>query len=281
MKKFSIIYISIFILAIIICTSRSFATQGQIRVLVASVDVTTAQSGYAIYPNISGLISNDIINELNKNTRFNAPDLNSSENVLKSQGMEDYYMKFLKSYKDNGTINYGFCGQLSQKLGIDKLLLVSSGFSLQNMVLKQPLLYKIGITEVEPIKSFYQLNVETALIDTESCLVDNKNNFKKMLRADNFEIPTNSMNDNIFSTQEIKAFSDEISKETVLTVFTETAGSSFSRVRSNIVSTTNTKLKTRDGNMTRDGHSYSTNNEYLKNNRIEKYKDWVKNRVEL
>ncbi len=253
----------------------------QIRVIVSPVNVATSNSSYSIYPNISEFMANDILNELNKNLRFNAIDLNSSEKLLMSQGLYEDYRDFLRNYKDSKVIDYRLCGLLTKKLDIDKILLVSSSFSLQDMILKRPLLYKIGITEVEPVQSFYTLNVDTALIDTQSCIVDFEETYRKKIKTKNFEVPVNSLNDNILSSEKIKQFSEKISEDVTVKVFTATNRSGYARVNSNIVSTTNVNKETRDGLTTRDGHSYSTNNNYLKNKRIESFKNWVKKRVEL
>ena len=255
----------------------SFAQQA--KVLVSPVNIRTDQSSYSIYPNISDFISNDVINELNKNLRFDVPDIRSAEDLIMSYGLYEDYKNFLKNYKDSGIIDYKMCGLLYEKLGIDKILLISSGFSLQNMILKRPFLYKIGITEVEPIQSSYTLNVEVMLIDTQTCLIDFEKTYEKKLRTKNFEISANSLSDNIVSTKKIKKFSKNISKKIAVTVFTKTMNSAYTKVKSNIISTSNKKNKSKDGFMTRDGHSYSTGNEYLKNKRKENFKNWVKERT--
>ncbi|OGI03705.1 MAG: hypothetical protein A2Y25_08185 [Candidatus Melainabacteria bacterium GWF2_37_15] len=269
------------ILLIIFLLSTQPVSAAQIMMFVSPINVATPNSTYSIYPNIATYISNDLINELNKNLRFSIPDLNSTDNLLMSQDLYKKYGNFLKNYKDNGTIDYKMCSLLGEKLDVQKILLVSSGFSMQNMILKQSIWHQIGISEGEAIKSFYNLNVEVALIDTETCIVDFKNTYNKEIKTDAFEVPVNSINENAISTKQIKEFSDEISKIVAVNVFVEANNSVYTRVQSNIVSTSNVKVDTMEGLQTKDGHSYSTNNVHLKNKRIDSFKSWVKQRVDL
>ncbi len=270
--------LSVFVL--VICVSAGQAKAEHVKIIVSPVNVPTGQSSYGIYPNISDFMVADIVNELNKNSRFYAIGSNSAESMLMSQGMYEDYRDFLKKYKDSKVIDYKMCGNLTRSLGIDKMLLVSAGFSFQDMILKRPLLYKLGFTEVEPIKSFYRLNIDTAMVDTQTCLVDFERSYNKNIRTESFEVPTSSLNDNIVSSKKIKEFSAEVSSDVNLNVLTSTNQSGFARVKSNIVSTTNIKKDSRDGLKTRDGHSFSTNNNFLKNKRIESFKDWVKETVD-
>lgn len=266
---------------LIIGLSGTQVNAEQIRVIVAPVNEPTEVSSFSIYPNTSEFIANDVINELNKNLRFNVLDVSSTEQLLMSHKLYEDYRDFLKHYRNTGAIDQKLCGALYKELGIDKILLVSSYFSMQDMVLKRPILYKIGITEFEAIKSFYTLHVHTAMVDTQTFVIDFKENYKKRMNIDNFDGTTNALNDNSKVTNKLKKFSDLTSKSIAENVFSQAGSSSYSRVRSNIVSTTNVKNDSRDGNMTRDGHSYSTNNSYLKNKRIESFKNWVKERVDF
>lgn len=268
-------------MTVLLVLAAPSANAEQVKVLVAPMNEVTLQSSYSVYRNITEYIANDAINELNKNSRFNVPDTGTAEEMLVSVDLSNNYKNFLKKYKDTGTVDYKTCGYLYRKLGFDKVLVVTSAISFQNMILKQPFLYKIGMTEIEPVKSFYRLNVEMALIDTETGIVDFKNIYQKLINTKDFESPAGSISDNVVSSTEIKIFSEEIAKETALKVFVETSEPVFSRVKSNVISTTNSKVQTREGTQTRDGHSYSTNNEFIKKKKEDSYKKWVKTQESL
>jgi len=271
----------LYIVVLVLCIGAGQVSAEKVRIIVAPVNVATGQSSYGIYPNITDFMAADIINELNKTSRFNVLDPNSTENMLMSQGLYEDYRNFLKNYKDSKTIDYRLCGDLTKKMGVDKMILVSAGFSFQDMIIKRPLLYKLGFTEVEPIQSFYRLNVGTAMVDTQTCLVDFEKTYNKNIRTESFEVPTSSLNDNLVSSAKIRELATEVTSDVKLNVFAATSHSGYARVDSSIISTTNVNKDTRDGSATRDGHFFSTNNKLLKDKRIENFKDWVKERTDL
>ena len=257
----------------LLCLSAYCVSADQIRVLVAPVNVATIHSSYTIYPNVSSLISNDIINELNKDHRFNTPDLNTIESILMSQGLFEKHRDFLKNYKDHGIIDHKYCGILNQSLGIDKVMLVTSAFSLQNMILKRSFLHRIGLRSGSQIQPQYQLNVKVMLVDTQTGIVDFTETYERYLNAQSFEIPTYSMSDNIVSTEEIRRFSRRISKNAASRAFSAADETVYSRVKSSLIPAMNFKSDTREGQTTRDGHFYSGD---LRNKRIESFKEWAK-----
>lgn len=277
-----------FYLKFIIFTAVFFALNNsclaqQIRIIVAPVNIETVNSAVGLYPNISDFIANDIINNLNKNLLFDAPGLNSTENLIMTSGLWNNYREFLKNYKNRGLIDYKICDLLHKKLGVQKILLISSTFSMQSMVFKRPFLYKLGLTSVEPAQSFYRLDVVAALVDAQSGIVEFNELYKKNFKVKNFEIPSNLLSDNIVSTEKIKDFSVKISELTSNEVFAKASHSAYANVRSNIVLPAGEELNPMEGeSKTMDGHlSSDTNENVLMNKRKDSFKNWVRERIDF
>lgn len=264
--KFTIIIAVFFLVASNTCNAAAT------KMVVSPLNISTVNSTAGFYPSVSSQIANDAINKLNRNLLYDVMDLNSTEDLIMSYGLWEKYKKFLSDYKDKGTIDYKFCQLIYEKLGIQKILLISSGFSTQNMVIKRSFLHRIGLIEVDPVYSLYRMDVFFTLIDTKNGLVDFERNYRKKFKADSFEVPSNSMNDNPVSTAEIKDFSNKITSDIFTDVCIATNQSAYTNVKSSII-------KPRDGIKTRDGHSFTTNNSYLKNKRKESFKHWVKDKV--
>lgn len=272
--KFSV---KIIFLTIVIALLGTVCDAKQTKIVVAPASIQTPNSSSGIYPDISYTVANDIINELNKNLLFNTPDIRSTENLITSEGMQAEYKKFLTNYKDRGIIDYKFCNLLKKKAGVDKIILVTSGFSMQDMVIKQSKLYYVfGYTEFNPINSYYTLDVQIKLVDTQSGLEEYVQSFNKNIKVKNFEIPSNSLNDNFISTNKIKKFSQKIALKTTEQVLIQDYYSAFSNVSSDVVMSSNKGLQTysTDGaNKTRDGRPFSP----AKNSsRESNFKNWVR-----
>jgi len=292
------------------------------KMLVSPVNVPTVQSSYGVYPNTADMIAGDIINSINKYSSFDVPDLNSSKELIKSYGLSKRYKDFLMDYRDNRVINYETCNLIDKRLGVDKILLVSGGYDIQNMFLSRSKgnkyseifstmlpfgrifskdLVFMGLpfigsriyssaNEDSPITSYYKLNVQLALVDTDTGLVIWEKAYTQDIPAADFGNPVNSFGENIISSEKLKKFSEKIARETSFEVFMATKNSNYTSVKSSIVSpveqTKSSNVKAvnktlpRDGKMTRDGHPSSpSNTTYLENKRKESYKNWVKERA--
>lgn len=272
-------FVKIIFLTLVISVLGSVCQAKQTKIIVAPVSLQTADSSSGIYPDISDTVANDIINELNMNLLFNVPDIRSAENLMVSLGLRAEYRKFLADYKDMGVIDYKFCNRLKKKAGIDKIILVTSGFSMQGMVLKQSIMYKLGLTEVNPINSFYRLDVRVKLVDTQSGLEEYAKGYGKNIKIKNFETPSNSLNDNFISTNKIRKLSKKIALKTAEAVLIQNYYSASRNVDSDVIMSSNKGLPaySTDGeNKTRDGRPISSLNKPLNTSRESSFKNWAK-----
>lgn len=271
-------FIKITLVALFIAFISSVCHATQTKIIVAPVSLQTVNSSSGIYPDISYTAANDIINELNKNLLFDVPDIQSSENLIMSLGLWSEYRKFLGNYKDKGVIDYNFCTRLKKKSGIDKVIFVSSGFSMQSMVIKQSLLYKLGLTEVNPINSYYRLDVQIKLIDTQSGLEEYSKSYDKDFKVKNFEAPSNSLNDNVLSSRKIRKFSKKIATQTAQAVLVQNYYSPYKNINSDVIMPSGRNLpaySTDGANKTRDGRPLSPGSIGRENS----FKNWVKEGV--
>ncbi len=268
------VFLKLIILIGVFLSLKSNCLASQTRIIVAPLSMQTVNSTAGLYPSISDHMAADVINNLNRNLLYDVMDLNSTEKLIMSYGLWEKYRNFLKDYKDKGNVDYKVCQLLYEKLGVHKIILVSSGFSMQSMMLERPFLYRIGLIELEPVQSFYRLNVFFTMIDTQSGLIDFKKNYKQNFQAGNFEVPSNSLSDNIFSSEKIKKFSDQLAEEIFTDVCIITNQSAYTNVKSSIITS-------REGIQTRDGHSFLTNKEHLKNKRKDSFKNWIRERIDF
>lgn len=275
-------FIKILILMLVLSVFSGASEAKETKIIVAPVNIQTVNSATGLFPDISNTVANDIINELNKNLLFIVPDIHSAENLLISTGLWKEYKSFLGNYKDKGIIDYKFCELLKKRAGVDKILLVSSGYSMQSLLLKQSMLYKIGLVDVNPVDSFYRLDVQLKLVDTQSGLEELAKSYNKKIKVKNFETPSVSLNDNVISSNEIRKFSKKIAQQTVEQVLIQSYYSAFKNVNSDVVMPSNNEFPvySTDGEvMTRDGRPLSSGNKPTQINRENSFKNWIKENI--
>ncbi|GEM_PF-1884002 len=313
MKKFIL-----FLTLCFFCFKPSCIAQPSERMLVSPVNIPTMQSSYGIYPNTIDMLSNNIINSLNSNADYNVPDLNTAKGLINSYGLSKDYKEFLMDYRDNRIIDYETCNQLAGSLGVNKILLVSGGFNLQDMALSRqgtgkmkqipfmtiPLYFAKIITDgaflvqlpfissqiysnfsdEDPIKPQYRINVLLTLVDAPTGLILWEKAYKDTFEASYFEVPTGSFGENQLYSEKLRKLSEKISRETSLSLAGYIKTSETATVKSAIISDINQnnqgKTITRDGKTTRDGHPFLNNGyENIKIKKKENYKNWVKKQV--
>lgn len=309
MKKLLIISILCFCCFIQTC----FAQQSK-RLLVSPVNIPSVQSSYSIYPNTLDMISNDIVNYLNKNTDYMVPDLGTSKELINSYGLSKEYKDFLINYRDNRVLDYETCNHIAGSLGISKILLVSGGFDLQSLALNRtdsnkfqklsfiamPLYFSKIITDSafiyhvpfigshvydnlsdeDPIKPNYLLNVGLTLVDANTGLVLWEKGYRERIEASFFENPSGSFGENQLYSLKLKKLSDKISRETAYAFAQNMNTSEFTSVKSTIISDVKPKISPKNSNLTKNSKSGFNNNEQsLQNRKKESYKNWIKQQV--
>lgn len=266
--------------------------QQRVVVMVSSANIPDVKSSQNAYPDISQILVTDIIDTLSKNMRFEVLDTNESDDLLKLQYLNDEYKEFLSNYRNKRVIDYKMCRILFERIGVDKLILVSSNLNMQKMIVSKKSQfdtiktfrasdfnvnnYLSSFFSKEPIMSYYVMNVLVTYLDTQSARIINENIYVNTIDAGGFEVASNSFGENLESVKEMQKISVQISQKTAMSVFGSTPSSSITSVSSNIVSSSPKNIiKTTDGKQTMDGRPSSSDNNY-KIIRKQKFEQWAK-----
>jgi len=270
----------IIILSFLVITNPVFAQKIE-KLTVFPVDVPVQGTSITLYPNILQLISSDIVNALSKSPYLNVIDLNSSENIIKSSGLQKKYQKLLYDYKTTYNIDNDSCSLIAKKMGASKILFVSGGFDLQSQIMDRSLLYKLDIPTGKPLVPHYRLNVTLTLFDPQTGIIVWEETYNKNFRTADFPLPSQYFTENVVSVEKIKRFSYELSDKVALKMANIFGVSEYTEVNSNIISTKNNingNIQPTDGQMTKEGHPLP-DNDYPLNKRMDNYKNWVKEKV--
>jgi TolB-like protein len=271
---------NLFIVIIFLFVVNPVFAQKIEKMAVFPVDVPMQGTSHTLYPDILSLISGDIVNHLSKRSFISVMDLNSSESLIKSMGLNKKYQKLLFEYKNSYTIDYDSCALLANKMGVNKILLVSGGFDVQKLMMERSFWYKFDIPTADPLTPYYRLNITLTLVDPQSGIIIWEETFKKNFRVSNFSLPSQYFSENIVSVEKLKEFSHEVSEKSATKMMNALRTCEYTQVDSSIVSTIDQNYDntiTTEGTETKDGH-FSFNN-YLINKRINNYKNWIKEKI--
>lgn len=272
--------LKIFFVFLILISMTNFAyAENSLKVAVFPVDLSSQGSNVSIYPVTIGMISNDLANSLTM--KYNIPVISSSiaQNKIKAAGLTPTYRKMIENFQSTYTIDYNSCQLIAKKLGANRILLVSGGYDIQNMLLEPDRITSLSIPGLQTIRPSYVMHIMLTLIDPQSGTVIWENTYKKNIVNATFPNPSVYFGDNVAQTEKVKEFSYEISQKASVTLANILLESGFTEVKSEIISTSpdqNNENKLKDGITTMDGHFYSTKEDELRSNRKEKFKNWIK-----
>jgi len=273
-KLFRIFFITIIFLSV----GQSVWANNNDKIAVFAVDKAAQGSNVTIYPVSVGLVANDLANSLMTRYSINTLDSLSSQNLIKSAGLTSTYRKMIEKFQSTYTVDYNSCQIIADKLGINKILLVSGGYDIQNLILKPDKMTVLSIPGLQTVKPSYRLYIMLTLIDTQKGTIVWENTYKKDVITSTIPNPSTYFGDNAFETDKIKTFSYEISKKASVTLAGIILQSAYTQVNSQIISTDQNiqNNEARDGITTMDGHFYSTNDDKLRLNKKEQFKNWIK-----
>lgn len=283
MKNFIRILIVTIMLVFAITNSHSYAASDKQKIAIFPIDKSIAPAGLMPFPNAISLISNDLENKLSKNPDFKIIDIKNSDSIIKNKGLYSKYRQMLLDYKNSFILDYDTLGIISDKLGADKILIISGGFDMQTVFLKRGWLNRLEIPETNIITPTYRLNTTLTLIDAQTGLVIWEKIYKKDLDAKYYTAPSPAFGENVMATQQLKSFSKWVAFEADAELRFILSRSKYTQVHSEIIETQSTDIDSdnasKDGIMTKDGHSFSTDSNYLLKNRKDNYTNYIKNNL--
>jgi len=211
MKKLLLTLLCTIGISIININGVTFA-QNINKVAVFSADTQENNIESSIYPDSTQFVAYDIMNSLSDVSSIALADANKLHNRLVAQGLYKDYNEILKQYRERHIIDYLRLTKLSKELGIDKILLVSSGFNTQNMVFKDNYKFKWSLSDPlmpisQDVEPYYEFNISVLLIEPYSERIIWQNTYKKNFVAFNINNSSSSFQENSGVINKIKKYS--------------------------------------------------------------------------
>jgi len=275
------------------------------RMLVSPINIGSVQTSYGVYPNTVDLIANEVINSLNKYSSYSVPDIRTAERLIAKNSLNNDYKRFLIDYRDNRIIDASVCTRLNTKLGMEKILLITSDYDIQSAFLTKsnysktsafskallPLklafskdfvsmaiptyiannLYE-SMTEESPINPYYILNIHLSLVDASTGLIVWEKSYKEKLLSSEFTNKVNSFSENVLPAEKLKKLAEKIADESTYEIYNASLNSNYWASK-NMITSYYPKYIPTEGNLTMEGQSSPKS---LENKRKQSYKNWVK-----
>ncbi len=203
-----------FLALLFLCASQeTFATVQKVPV-VAVLSDTGHRNGttYIVCGASADIIATDLINELNKTGRINAPLLGENMSKITQKNIPLYYLTFFKEYKYNYNIDFVNLKRVIKDLNADYVIMVTSGLDVQSQFLKETWWNKLTIAGSDPVVPTYKLTTLVTLIDTKSYSIVWQDLYLRDIKADNYDLGLVQFSPSYAQLSKIKKYSKNVSE---------------------------------------------------------------------
>ena len=182
------------------------------KVLVLSDSGQRNGTTYLTCGAAADIIAADIINELNKTGRVEAPLLGETMANITQKNIPLYYLTFFREYKNNYNIDFVNLKRVTHSMDADYILLITSGMDIQSRFLKTTWWNKLGIAEGDPVIPTYRLSTLVSLIDKKTYSVIWQDMYLRDLKAHDYDIGFAQFSPGYAQLSKIKKYSANMSE---------------------------------------------------------------------
>lgn len=190
-------------------------------VAILSDNLKPVSTNYMVYPETSNLIAQDVANLININQRLKAlPVCNSVSNAEKRE-FDKQILQFVKEYQYTYNLNYDILRKISDDMGADYILLISTGLDVQSSFLKETVWNKFPIAGENCVNPHYRVITQVTLIDPKHELILLERGYSKSIASKEFDLAIPEFSPSPSQLNKIKEFSVKIANRVTPEVETE------------------------------------------------------------
>lgn len=183
------------------------------NVVVISDRVYQANQQYFVYPEVSEMIAQEVINELNREGFVYAPTLSSVRERLKKADLVVHADKLLRDFHYTYNIDFNALNKIAKKLGADDILLITGGLDTVSDFLKPTWYNFLNIPGENVVKSEYRMYTHFALIDVQNEIVTWQNSYTRHITSPEFALANATFSPDYRQMTKIKKGSYIIAKD--------------------------------------------------------------------
>ncbi|MBR6098466.1 hypothetical protein IKP85_01830 [bacterium] len=182
-------FILVMLLAIPVCARVVF------NVVVLPVDLFKVCANYYCYPEISEIVSTDVIDNFNSTGRINSPSLSYVRKAAAgNQELKTSINNVLMQYNKDKSIDFSALKYIAKSFNANSVLIISNDVPVENAYSRRSVWEMLVLSTNFKINYPYQMETDAVLVDTINDLVMWKNTYKKKISdsGDNFRAPNAS-----------------------------------------------------------------------------------------
>ncbi len=201
------------VLIFLAITTNVYAKENQKTILVLSDRVEQANTKYLIYPQVSEMISADIINELNLSGAIKAPSLSNVRTQLRSSELIRPSQKLLNNYRYTYELNYEALKKIAKTFNTTNVLLITGDLDTASDFIKPTWWNFLNIPGENVVKTEYRLYTYVALVDLNEETIKWQHTYHNQITSPEFALANATYSPDQRQLRKIKTISNKIAKD--------------------------------------------------------------------
>ena len=192
MKNIIKIIFAVFMLLIMILPAKAMVT---FSVVVLPVDLFKVCANYYCYPEVSEIISTDVIENFNATGRINSPSLNYVRKTMAAnETLRKQTYKVLAEYTKSKNLDFAGLKEISKAFNAKSILIISNTVPIDKEVARRNVWEMLVLSTNFDVSYPYTMETNAVLLDTVNDLVMWSNTYTKKIsdNNDNFKAPNAS-----------------------------------------------------------------------------------------
>lgn len=208
MKIFFKIILSVFILFLMLQPAKAIVT---FNVVVLPVDLFKVCANYYCYPEVSEIISADVIENFNATGRINSPSLNYVRKTMASnENLRKQTYKLLGEYSKSKSLDFTALKEISKAFSANSVLIISNNVPVDKEVARRNVWEMLVLSTNFDINYPYTMETNAVLVDTVNDLVMWNNTYTKKISDNNDTFKAPNASDAYAILEYFKMYSKDI-----------------------------------------------------------------------
>ncbi len=212
MKKFLIRFL--LIICCIFISVKSYAITYNVVVLPA--DILRVCENYYCYPEVSEIVSNDLITYFNSSDKIKSPSLQEVRKILaQNPNLKSTVKASMDKFSSRGNVDFQAMKQLARMFSANSVLLVANSVAMENASRNRSVWEILELSSALNISYPYTMETDAVLLDTVNDLVMWRGGYSKLLNSSDGSFIAQKASQSYAKYAYLQAYSKDILSKTI------------------------------------------------------------------
>ncbi len=186
------------------------------NVVVLPADILRVCENYYCYPEVSEIISNDLISYFNSSDKIKSPSLQEIRRILaQNPSLKSAVKSSMDKFSSRGNVDFQSMKQLARMFSANSVLLISNSVATENSSRNRSVWEILELSSALNISYPYTMETDAVLLDTVNDLVMWRGGYSKILNSSDGSFIAQKASQSYAKYAYLQAYSKDILSKTI------------------------------------------------------------------